>query len=339
MNTLRNPNHRTSVARRYSLLLTVYIVLPLSTTSSNAAPQRSDANGTDPCREARSRLKTADMPEKRHVSTIQLAECLLSRATAPHLTAELLGDPSHRKALRAIVTEASALLESDVANGAQRNERASAQKEASRERVEMLRAFATTFLAMAKNDASESSKSALTNACIELAIYTDDPDKQIASAAKLWQAAAYRRAGRADRTLQMMWPALGRSTGSITDFFGRLERCRALTDAERYVAAAALAIKIEGKIDEWMIDQSADIRRQARRTAQLTRADVYDRWSNALKNDGSPERAAEAKKTAAALRKTASEDESATLTLDSAITSSAAINADAEHKISHPMID
>ncbi len=325
MNTFQNPNHRTSGARRYCGLLIACVVFPFATAILSAA---------DPCREARSRIETANTPEKRQISTIQLAECLLSRATAPHLTAELLGNPSHRESLRAIVAEATALLESDAAKGSHLDDRVAAQEDASRERVEMLRAFATTFLAMATNDESESSKSALTSACIELAIYTDDPDQQIASAAKLWQAAAYRRAGRADRTLQMMWPALGRSTGSTTDFFGRLERCRALTDAGRYVAAAALTIKIEGKIDEWMIDHSADVRRQARRTARVIRADVYDRWSNALKRDGSLERAAEARKTATALRKPSSDGENTTLMLDVAIA-----DANAEHSTSQPLFD
>lgn len=291
---MQHPCTRTPRIALFNILLGLVGLAAIS--AQGAAGVRADSPppstpSPEPCRMWRSRLDAADTPDARRIASIALAECLLERRCAPSLTAELTERPYDRAALLQTLREVVTLLESPADDGAPSEEKT----DPGRDRVQMLRAFAETFRAIADNDDSEASRKALTSACVELAIYTDDEDEGIAAAATLWQAAAYRRAGRADRTLQMMWPALGRSDGSIIDYFGRLERCRALADAERYVAAITLSIKIEGKVDEWMIDTPREVRLAARQTARETRAAIYRRWSAALAKQGHAKQAAAAR--------------------------------------------
>lgn len=271
------------------------------------------------CAEWRSRVKSAATPPDRHSATLGLAECLLTRAAAAGMTAELRGDHSHRVELMQIFDEAAELLDSDVAKAADGNAPATNREMAWGRRWELLRAFGQMFRAIAAADDSEASKEALMSACVELAIYADDPNEQVVTAARLWQAAAYRRAGRADRTLQMMRPSLGAGSGSAVDFYGRLERCHALADAGRFVAAIALATKIEGKIDEWMIESPQKTRLDARRTAQITRAELYRRWSASLAEKGLDERSAEALGSANAIEAGAKDEKHGILELDTTV--------------------
>ncbi|MCA9254663.1 MAG: hypothetical protein KDA33_03455 [Phycisphaerales bacterium] len=284
---------------------------------------RSAIAAPDVCDESRTRLAGAGTPEARRMATIALAECLINKAAAPGLTAELLGDRSHRSALKAGLDEAAGLLKSDaVAIPSAESETLASQKR----RVELLRAFLQVFQAIVAADGSEASNDALMSACVELAIYTDNANDEIVSAAKLWQAAAYRRAGRSDRTLQMMRPALGRSNGVAADFYARIERCYALADAGQFVGALALAAKIDGRIDEWMIAAPQATRVSARRTATMTRVSLYRRWSAALAKDGFDARAAEAAKSATELETTITDDSHAGLALENAIAELPAID-------------
>ncbi|HPF40031.1 MAG TPA: hypothetical protein P5081_03790 [Phycisphaerae bacterium] len=277
---------------------------------------RSAIAAPDVCDASRARLAGAGTPEARRTATIALAECLVNRAAAPGLAAELIGDKSHRAALKAALDEAANLLTSDaVAIPSAESETLASQKR----RVELLRAFLQVFQAIAAADGSEASNDALMSACVELAIYTDNANDEIVSAAKLWQSAAYRRAGRADRTLQMMRPALGRSNGVASDFYARIERCHALADAGQFVGAIALAAKIDGRIDEWMIEAPQATRVSARRTATMTRVTLYRRWSAALAKEGLDARAADAEKSATELEASIRDDSHADLALDNAI--------------------
>lgn len=291
-NQVRN-RHRRSLYRLFAcaLLLAVHAPLRAEPTATSAAPPA-------PCDAMHSKLKDAPTPEAKRLATIELAQCLLTRGCAEGLTAELLGDATARPAVRRTVDEAIRLLDSAAAAD---ESGATSRPSEIDERIQLLRAFGNTFRAVASADGSEASKRALTTACVDLAIYTDDPDKQVAAAAKLWQAAAYRRAGRPERTLQMMSAVLGRSTGTAADLYGRLERCRALADAGRYVAAITLATKIEDKSGEWMIGASRDVRLAARAAARRTRADLYRQWGDALANKEQPDRASDARETAASL--------------------------------------
>ena len=337
MKSRSDKNHRTRRYRIAALSLLAVASVSSSIVILHAESPSAPPPDTEPCLKARAELSTARTPEMRQAATVRLAECLLSIAAAKPLSMELMGDASGRRRLLATADEALSLLRSDAAQAA--GDRSTEHQQALRERIDMLRAFATTFRAIAANDESDASKSALMTACVELAIYTDDADRQIATSAKLWQAAAYRRAGRADRTLQMMWPALARNDGSIADFFARLERCRALSDAGRHVASATLAIKIEGRIDEWLSDESQDVRRAARGSVRQIRAEITDRWADALKADGHDEDAASARASAGQLRRETLRDNDPALILDTAVADMTTAKSDARHATSQPNID
>ncbi|MCB9856734.1 MAG: hypothetical protein H6818_13725 [Phycisphaerales bacterium] len=316
-----------AVCRRHLGRL-VGIVVALAISAHVALGTPTDPAAPQPCEGLRDRITTAATPSERQSATISLAECLISRAAAAGMMAELRGDHSHRAELRRILDEAAELIDADIDKGAGDKAEATDRDKALSRRLEMLRAFGQVFRAIAADDESDASKEALMSACVELAIYADDPDDRVVAAAKLWQAAAYRRAGRADRTLQMMRPALGAGIGSAAEFYGRLERCHALADAGQFVAAIALVTKIEGKIDDWMIESSQETRRQARHTARITRAVLYRRWSASLKDSDLDERAAEALRRANEIELLANEDAQGDLPLDSTIDALPRLQAD-----------
>lgn len=249
----------------------------------------------------------------------RFAECTLVRQTAGLMTAELTNGAFDRAELLRSIDEGLVALES-ARKLAERMKVARDEPSAdARERIEMLQAFGATWRAIAAADGTPESAAKLTTACIELALYTDDPNPHIAEAAKLWQAHAYRKAGRADRTLQMLHPVLTAGTGSRVDLFLRLERCRALADAGHYIAAVTLAIKIEGKIDAWMQREPVETRDAARVTVRSARAEILKRWAEALRERGADERAKEAESAANAISQSIKQPNNEPLMLDALI--------------------
>lgn len=303
-----------AVCRHRFVLALCSIAVMVLTAALHAGADQPAARNAPPAEALRNRLKGATTPAARRSASIRLAEHLLNVDCAAALTSELMGDGSERPAIRAAANEALQVLDAAPKPGS-----SSTRPVGDEERVALLRAFGGTFEAIASMDDSDASRRALMSACIELAIYTDDPDPQIAAAAELWQAAAYRRAGRADRTLQMTWPPLSRNAGTFVDLYARLERSRALGDAGQYVAAIALATKIEGKIDEWLIDQPREVRRAAKSSARRTRADLYRQWCAVLEKQGHNDRAADAKREAEAIDKKLEQRDSGMLRLDVSI--------------------
>lgn len=162
---------------------------------------------------------------------------------------------------------------------------------AAEDRIEMLRAFAKMFRALAGEGSSKEDKALLTDACIGLALYVDDPVVGIAGAAKFWQGAAYRRAGRPERTLQLLRPAIGTGASGRVDFLMSVERCRALADLDRFPAALSLSLRVDAFVGQWFKDESEAIRSRAKQTLGWIRAKIYRRWAEVLRKQGKPDRA------------------------------------------------
>ncbi len=154
------------------------------------------------------------------------------------------------------------------------------------DRLDMLRAFADLFAALGAADGSQRATAQLTDACIGLAVFVDDANLGIAESAKLWQGVAYRRAGRADRTLNLLRPAIGSLRSSRVDFFMRMERCRALVDRGHFVAAQSLAMRLEKRVNVWLIKEDDSARKRAADCLRLLRGEGYMRWAADLRKRG-----------------------------------------------------
>jgi len=261
-----------------------------------------------------------EKPDAVHLDrAIDYAACLLVRRPAALMSAELTRQPFDRPALVQTLDDGLSALDAARAIAKDMQDDAKPPTSDQRERIERLNAFGQIWRAIAAADGTPESADRLTSATVELALYTDDADPHVAEAAKLWQAHAYRKAGRPERTLQMLHPILIEGTGSAIDLFGRLERCRALADAGQFVAAVALAIKIEGKIETWMQRADPDTRKAAHLTVQSTRADLLNQWAAALRAKGFDARAREATKTANALSQSIAQSDATPLSLTSLI--------------------
>lgn len=158
-------------------------------------------------------------------------------------------------------------------------------------RIELLRAFADIFTAIASFDDSSAGRDRLIDACINVSVYLDDKSPGVAESAKLWQGVAYRKAGRPDRTLQLLWPAIGNISSNRVDFYARIERCRALLERGQHVSALALAVKLNERLDEWMKNESEETKSQARDTLIWVRVAIHRDWAESLRKNGETARA------------------------------------------------
>ena len=159
------------------------------------------------------------------------------------------------------------------------------------DRVDMLGAFAELFAALDTADGSQRATERLTDACIGLAVFVDDANLGIAESAKLWQGVAYRRAGRADRTLNLLRPAIGSLHSNRVDFFTRTERCRALVDEGRFVAAQSLAMRLEKRVNIWLVKEDDSARKRAAESLRRLRGEIYKRWADDQRKRGEEDRA------------------------------------------------
>lgn len=258
---------------------------------------------TDTCRVLESAAEAADDPVERTRAWLVAARCRLVRECAGPLSAELCWSAKPDPELGDIVRRAMRCL--DSAETAMKEWPESVEEKVRRDlgdRLDMLRAFAGLFAAMADLKAdSEDSRSRLIEACIAVSMYLDDPNRGVAESAKLWQGVAYRRAGRAERTLQLLWPAIGDLSSNRVDFFARVERCRSLTDKGQYVAALALAVKLEEHLDDCMKGEDAGARELAEESLRWVRVFIHRRWAEELRREGKEQRAQSAEAAAAKL--------------------------------------
>lgn len=225
------------------------------------------------------------------------AEFILARQIEPALSREILNiaTAEDRQLVAERTTAAAALLDAAAKN--LESARDNHATEDLRDRVARARAFAAVFVAIAAAETppratapADPASDRLLQACRGLAGYVDAADTQLAASARLWQAAAYRRAGRPDRALQVLPRVRTTARAMPYDYFSRLERCRALMDRGEFVAAAALSLQIGEEIDNWVAE---DQREPARRANLALRADALRRWSDDLKAAGKTEAAAD----------------------------------------------
>ncbi|MBN1514385.1 MAG: hypothetical protein JXB13_20385 [Phycisphaerae bacterium] len=119
-------------------------------------------------------------------------------------------------------------------------------------------------------------------AAIQLAVLLEDDRAEVASAARLWRAALFRRLERHDRVLALLpEPLAGLSAeGQRFDFYGRLLRVRSIADQGGYATACTLLLQIEDECDEWF--PAAENAVDARRAAVAVRTGILRQWADAL---------------------------------------------------------
>lgn len=260
-------------------------------------PALSDEPGTAPteadrCAALMQAMTNAATPLARVRCGLAAARCAIVLECASPLSRELHGLVPNREALSSGVATGNDCLKvaaealEQLPDGFDEDRRRILQ-----DRVDMLRAFADLFAALAAADGSQRAAQRLTDACIGLAVFVDDANRGIAESAKLWQGVAYRRAGRADRTLNLLRPAIGSLRSSRVDFFTRMERCRALVDAGHFVAAQSLAMRLEKRVNTWLIKENDAARKRAADGLRLLRGEGYMRWAADLRKRGEEDRA------------------------------------------------
>ncbi|MCK6457619.1 MAG: hypothetical protein L6Q92_13950 [Phycisphaerae bacterium] len=231
-------------------------------------------------------------------AALTATEFILVRQVEPALSRELLGLASteDRRAIAEWARTAKSLL-----NAARKRMNGAALEESGwTDRLANAEAFAELFMQLG-SDADETSRAeALTHACRELAPLLDSTQPELAASARLWQAAAYRRAGRADRAMQVLPHTTITPKELPHDFFSRLERCRALGDQRQFTPAVALLIRLEAQIDSWI---PADGQSAARHAAMLTREQLQRSWADALEHGGNSDAAAKVRRDAEATRR------------------------------------
>jgi hypothetical protein len=163
-----------------------------------------------------------------------------------------------------------------------------------KQRAELLDTFGKLFRALADTTVkAEPRNRAILDACGNLAGYFDDPNEAVVESARFWQGAAYRVAGRADRALAVLRPAISTPEARRLGLLARLQRCLALGDQHQYVAALALCLKLEARLDSWFEDQSPDEQKKAQDSARWVRIALMRDWAGRLKKSGEAKHAGE----------------------------------------------
>jgi len=252
------------------------------------------------CERFQSSIDKATSAAKRLSARLGATECILTHECAAPLTALLTDGAFDRRALGASAARAIESIDtaSDDLSGAALDEDAAS---AAIDHLDRLRAFADMFAALALDPKADETPRRLIDACIGLALYADDPSEELVESAKLWQAVAYRRAGKIDRALQVLRPVLTTPTARSIGFYARVQRCLCLADRGDYAAALALAFRVAHRADAWFEDRDRAARKQAVDSVRWVRIEVLKDWAKQLKEDGKPHRAAEAEEDAETL--------------------------------------
>ena len=257
-------------------------------------PSSAPANESDkPCDLLETVAASATGEPGRGRACLAAAQCILVRRCAAPLSAELADGHDGREALTAMTTAAIALL--DRAAGALKE--SPVEEPAGRDlrdRIDMLRAFADVFDAIARSDSSQESGKRLLTACNRLAVYLDDSNEAIVESAKLWIGVAYRRAGRPERSLQVLHPIITAPASRRVGFLARIERCRALGDTGDFAAGIALCQRLGARVDSWFAGEDAATRAKAADTVRFVRAELLRGWAGKLRASGEKDRADQA---------------------------------------------
>ena len=237
-------------------------------------------------------MKKAATPLARVERGLAAARCAIVLSCAPPLSRELYDFAPDPGELASSAATGKACLKG-VADALRQLPRGfdAERRRILQDRVDMLNAFAELFSALGAADGSRHATTRLTDACIGLAVFVDDSNPGVAESAKLWQGVAYRRAGRAGRTLNLLRPAIGSLHSSRVDFFTRMERCRALVDEGRFVAAESLAMRLEKRVNTWLLKEHDSARKRAAESLRRLRGVIYKRWASDLRSHGKEDRA------------------------------------------------
>ena len=247
--------------RLLSLLLFASGAFAVPTTQdADADPPKTTSPSSAPCADLVVEIGAADAPIERANAGLAAAQCLLTRTSAPILTRLVAVQSVRRDDLLRCSDESLKLIES-ASRELDAAELDDDEKYEKLEALDRLRAFAEMFAALAADPDADDTKRRLTDACIGLALYADDPREQIVESAKLWQAVAYRLAGKPDRALQVLRPVLETPSARTIGFYSRVTRCRALADRQDYAAAIALALRLEPRVDAWFDDRDRTTRK------------------------------------------------------------------------------
>lgn len=158
----------------------------------------------------------------------------------------------------------------------------------------MLEAFSESFAALGLPD-DDAATSARQRAAAGLAAYLDDPRREIAIPAKLWQATLLLRAGEPDRSVRLLEPTLSPIAEPVPGFFTRLLRARAAlaaapeTDIGRYAAAMTVILRLEERCES--VFPSSEQAAAAETACSWTRWCIGRQWRDVLEAAGDDEAA------------------------------------------------
>lgn len=154
---------------------------------------------------------------------------------------------------------------------------------------ETLSGFAAALSALgAPQDASGKSKRR--SASVLVSTNVDDPRIQVGVYARLWSAMLLLEAGRADRSVSALSPALAPPLDPLPDFFARWLRVRAALEAAgpedvgKFAVASSLLYELEEGIGDWFVkDEQVSA---AEHTLAFLRSRVNDQWTAAMQAKG-----------------------------------------------------
>lgn len=225
----------------------------------------------------------AAVAEQRVHEHLSEAERILTIDAAPALFRDLCDDSSSRPALVAAAHKAQEQLQ--LAATSIKSLGATESRDALEVRHDQLETFAHVFASLGGLTEDSTSRGRVVTACGDLAALFDAEDKALAESAKLWQGAAYRRAGRSDRALQVLRPIVNRPSSPVIGFWARLERARALGDMGRFAAGIALCQRLEALAPDWF-KQDPEQSAAAKRTVRQVRAALLNQWAKQLEAAG-----------------------------------------------------
>lgn len=273
------------------LLIAAAVAIAAPTTSTTSAP----SNDAVDCRTLELAVDSITNPADKGAACLSAARCILVSQCAPMLARELAGDSGARADLASAASRALALVtQAEGLIGAE-------PREDQTECVELLRAFGQIFEAIGNGSSDEQAKGRLITACNNLALYLDDSREGLVASVKLWQGAAYRRAGRPDRSLQVLRPAISQPASAAIGFLASVERCRALADRGNFPAAIALVLRLSERAEGWLDSNGEEPRRQSIRILDGLRISLLRDWSSELRKQGQTQQAADLEKDADAL--------------------------------------
>lgn len=195
------------------------------------------------------RLSSGATPDTPSMDGLSGAVARLNRECEPPLSRILLqiAEPADGSQLAESADAVARLIRGAAANSPASSSASSDPLPPDRD-PEFIAAVADVLAALGQAAAepnSDEPRARLLEACPRIAPYLDDSREPAAALARLLQAACYRRAGRAERATELLGPASLLESDAACELFLGAEYCRALADRRHYVAAAAVAARLE----------------------------------------------------------------------------------------------